>query len=191
MPWLNREEDLRSQENTNEEIAKKIKTGIIETTGLTCSIGIFLNKLLAKIASDMYKPDGLTILTEGDIETKVWPMPIRKLYGVGPKTEEHLKRVGIETIGQLAALPVEKLIDHFGNSYGYYLYDASRGIDDSPLVTHWEPKSISRETTFQEDVKNWQVIAGTLADLTREVVADMRKHGYKAKKSDIGSVDQP
>ena len=191
MPRLNREEDLSSQENTNEEIAKKIKTGIRETTGLTCSIGISLNKLLAKIASDMYKPDGLTILTEGDIETKVWPMPIRKLYGVGPKTEEHLKRVGIETIGQLAALPVEKLIDHFGNSYGYYLYDASRGIDDSPLVTHWEPKSISRETTFQEDVKNWQVIAGTLADLTREVVADMRKHGYKAKKSDIGSVDQP
>ncbi|MBA4424165.1 MAG: DNA polymerase IV, partial [Syntrophus sp. (in: bacteria)] len=166
---------------TNEEIAKRIKTGIQETTGLTCSIGIAPNKLLAKIASDMQKPDGLTILTEADIEAKVWPMPIRKLYGVGPKTEGHLKQIGIETIGQLAALPVEKLIDHFGNSYGDYLYDASRGVDDSPLVTHWEPKSLSRETTFQEDVRNWQVIAGTLAGLTREVVADMRKNGYKAK----------
>ncbi len=173
--------DLSALSETNEEIAKRIKTGITEATGLTCSIGISLNKLLAKIASDMQKPDGLTILAEADIETRVWPMPIRKLYGVGPKTEEHLRHIGIETIGQLAALPLEKLIDHFGGSYGYYLYDASRGNDDSPLVTHWEPKSISRETTFQEDVKNWQVIAGTLADLTREVVADMIEHGYKAK----------
>jgi DNA polymerase IV len=173
--------DLSILSDTNEEIVKRIKTGIQETTSLTCSIGIAPNKLLAKIASDMQKPDGLTILTEGDISTKVWPMPIRKLYGVGPKTERHLKQIGIETIGQLAALPVEKLIDHFGNSYGDYLYDASRGVDDSPLVTHWEPKSLSRETTFQEDVRNWQVIAGTLAGLTREVVADMRKNGYKAK----------
>jgi DNA polymerase-4 len=173
--------DLSILSDRSEEIAKQIKTGIKETTGLTCSIGIAPNKLLAKIASDMQKPDGLTILMESDIETKVWPMPVRKLYGVGPKTEGHLKRIGIETIGQLAALPVEKLIDYFGNSYGEYLYDASRGTDDSPLVTHWEPKSLSRETTFQEDVRNWQVIAGTLANLIREVVADMRKNGYKAK----------
>ena len=78
-------------------------------------------------------------------------------------------------------MPLEKLIEHFGNSYGQYLYEASRGIDDSPLITHWEPKSISRETTFQEDVKNWQVIARTLAELTKEVVADMRDEGYRAK----------
>ena len=173
--------DLSALSQTDEAIARRIKTGIKEATGLTCSIGISFNKLLAKMASDMQKPDGLTILTDTDIETRIWPMSIRKLYGVGPKTEEHLKRIGIETIGQLAALPVETLTDHFGNSYGYYLYDASRGCDDSPLVTHWEPKSISRETTFQEDVRNWQVIARTLADLTREIVADMKEQGYKAK----------
>jgi DNA polymerase IV len=173
--------DLSALSDTDETIARKIKIGIGETTGLTCSIGISPNKLLAKIASDMQKPDGLTILAKEDIETRLWPLPIRKLYGVGPKTEEHLKRVGVETIGQLAVLPVETLVDRFGKSYGCYLYDASRGNDDSPLVTHWEPKSISRERTFQEDVKNWQIVAGTLADLTREVVADMKGQGYKAR----------
>jgi DNA polymerase-4 len=165
----------------SENIVSKIKNGIKEKTGLTCSIGIAPNKLLAKIASDMRKPDGLTILQENDIEDKLWPLPIRKLYGIGPKTEAHLKKIGIETIGQLAAFSLETLIGHFGNSYGQYLYDASRGIDESPLITHWEPKSISRETTFQEDVKNWQVIARTLAELAREVVADMQDEGYRTK----------
>ena len=155
--------DASAVPGTSEIIAAKIKTGVKEKTGLTCSIGIAPNKLLAKIASDMRKPDGLTILHENDIEDKLWPLPIRKLYGIGPKTEAHLKKIGIETIGQLAALTLENLIEHFGNSYGQYLYDASRGIDDSPLITHWEPKSISRETTFQEDIKNWQTIARTLA----------------------------
>ena len=173
--------DASAVPETPEIIADKIKTGVKEKTGLTCSIGIASNKLLAKIASDMRKPDGLTILNENDIEDKLWPLPIRKLYGIGPKTEAHLKKIEIETIGQLASLTLENLIEHFGNSYGQYLYEASRGIDDSPLITHWEPKSISRETTFQEDVKNWQSIARTLAELAREVVADMRDDGYSAK----------
>ncbi len=173
--------DVSEVSEVMENIVAKIKSGIKEKTGLTCSIGIAPNKLLAKIASDMRKPDGLTILNESDIENKLWPLPIRKLYGIGPKTETHLKKIGIETIGQLASLTLENLIEHFGNSYGQYLYDASRGIDESPLITHWEPKSISRETTFQEDVKNWQVIARMLADLARDVVADMQDEGYQAK----------
>jgi DNA polymerase IV len=173
--------DLSEIPDTHEEIADRIKTGIRKNTGLTCSIGIAPNKLLAKIASDMQKPDGLTILAIDDIETRIWPLPIRKLYGVGPKTEAHLKEAGIETIGQLAALPLENLLGRFGNSYGHYLYDASRGMDDSPLITHWEPKSMSRETTFQDDVKNWQVIARTLADLARDVRTDMKEHGYQAR----------
>ena len=78
-------------------------------------------------------------------------------------------------------MTIEKLIEHFGNSYGQYLSEAARGIDESPLVTHWEPKSFSREVTFQEDIKNWQVIAKTLAELVKEVLIDMRHHGYKAR----------
>ncbi|MCG2741127.1 MAG: hypothetical protein L6300_12960, partial [Syntrophaceae bacterium] len=117
--------DVTDIPETNEEITGRIKAGIKEKTGLTCSIGIASNKLLAKIASDMQKPDGVTVLTEADVETKLWPLPVRKLYGIGPKTEEHLKGINIETIGQLAALPLEKLLEHFGNSYGQYLYEAA------------------------------------------------------------------
>lgn len=129
----------------------------------------------------MKKPDGVTILTGQEIETRLWPLPIRKLYGIGPKTETYLTGMGVDTIGQLAALSLDNLLEHFGKSYGGYLYDASRGIDDSPLSTHWEPKSISRETTFQEDANNWQTIAGTLADLAREVTTDLAGHQYRAK----------
>ena len=173
--------DVSELTDTSENIVTRIKAGIKEKTGLTCSIGIGANKLLAKIASDMQKPDGLTILNEEDIESRLWSLPTRKLYGIGPKTEAYLKNIGIETIGQLASLTIEKLIEYFGNSYGQYLFNSSRGINESPLITSWEAKSISRETTFQKDVQDWQVIAKTLAALTKEVVSDMRDSGYKAK----------
>ena len=173
--------DISDEAGANESIAEKIKTGIHEKTGLTCSIGIAPNKLLAKIASDMQKPNGLTILTEADIESRIWPMPSRKLYGVGPKTEEHLKQMGVTTIGELAALPLDSLVRSFGASYGQYLFEAARGIDESPLITHWEPKSFSREHTFQTDISHWQTIAKTIAELTQEVVSDLARKGYTAR----------
>ena len=173
--------DLSENERHAEEIAREIKKQILDETGLTCSIGIAPNKLLAKIGSDMQKPDGLTILVEDDVSARIWPMPARKLLGVGPKTEGHLKEMGIDTIGQLAALPLERLTGEFGQSYGRYLYDASRGIDDSPIVTHWEPRSMSREMTFETDVRNWQVIAKTMAELTKDVVKAMRDDGYRGR----------
>jgi DNA polymerase-4 len=173
--------DISKEADTNQAISEKIKAGIYEKTGLSCSIGIAPNKLLAKIASDMQKPNGMTILTEADIESRIWPMPSRKLYGVGPKTEEHLKKMGISTIGQLAALPLHSLVQNFGVSYGEYLFEAAKGIDESPIVTHWEPKSFSREHTFQQDVSNWQTIAKTIAELTQEVVSDLARKGYSAR----------
>lgn len=173
--------DISSIDRPSEEIAREIKKRIKDETDLTCSIGIAPNKLLAKMASDMQKPDGLTILTEDDIRSRIWPLSVRKLWGVGPKTEAYLKEKGVQTIGDLASLSLDRLIEEFGESYGNYLYEASKGIDESPLVTHWEPKSISRETTFQRDVDNWQVIAKTLADLTREVVTSMKEEGYQGR----------
>ncbi|MCG2722025.1 MAG: DNA polymerase IV [Thermodesulfovibrionales bacterium] len=136
--------DISEIDKPSEEIAQQIKKRIKEETGLTCSIGIASNKLLAKIASDMQKPDGLTIIKEEDIESRIWPLPVRKLWGVGPKTEESLKEVGINTIGELASMPIDRMVESYGQSYGHYLYEASRGIDESPLVTHWEPKSGTR-----------------------------------------------
>ena len=173
--------DVSAVPETNERLAAAIKAGIRERTGLSCSIGIAPNRLLAKIASDMEKPDGLTILTMADVERRLWPLAIRKLYGVGPKTETALKAMGIDTIGQLAALPPEDLLQRFGKSYGRYLHDAALGIDESPLVTSREPKSMSRERTFQTDIANWQSIARGLAYLTRDVVDDLKDHGYKAR----------
>jgi DNA polymerase-4 len=174
--------DISSIDKSSEEIAKEIKRRIKDETDLNCSIGVAPNKLLAKIASDLDKPDGLTIITEEDIEKRIWPLPARKLWGVGPKTEAYLKeKMGIKTIGELAALPLERLIEEFGQSYGSYLYEASRGIDESQLVTHWEPKSISKETTFQKDLDNWQLIAKNLVELTQDVVATLKEEGYRGR----------
>ena len=173
--------DLSDRDRSSEEIAKGIKNRICEELGLSCSIGIAPNKLLAKISSDLEKPDGLTILAKEDIPSRIWPLPVRKLWGIGPKTEAYLKGLGVQTIGDLASLSRERLIGEFGRSYGEYLYEASRGVDESPLITHWEPKSMSQETTFQSDVRQWQVIAKTLVDLTRDVVQDLKGRGYQGK----------
>jgi DNA polymerase-4 len=119
--------DISSIDKSSEEIAKEIKRRIKEETDLNCSIGIAPNKLLAKIASDLDKPDGLTIITEEDVERRIWPLPARKLRGVGPKTETYLKeKMGIKTIGELASLSLERLVEEFGQSYGSYLYEASK-----------------------------------------------------------------
>lgn len=173
--------DISSIDRPSEEIARDIKKRIKDETGLTCSIGIAPNKLLAKMASDMQKPDGLTVIMENDIQTRIWPLSVRKLLGVGPKTEAYLKEMAVQTVGDLASLSLDRLIEEFGQSYGSYLHEASRGIDESPLVTHWEPKSISRETTFQRDADNWQVIAKTLAELTKEVVINLKEEGYRGR----------
>ena len=173
--------DITDIDMESEEVAKKIKERIKKEVGLTCSIGIGPNKLIAKIASDMKKPDGLTIISEEDIKGTIWPLPARKLWGVGPKTERRLNEMGILTIGDLASVPLESLTEEFGKSYGNYLYESSRGVDESPVITYWEPKSISRETTFQIDTDNWNVIAKNLAELTRDVVDAMKESGYKGK----------
>ena len=173
--------DITNIDMESEEIAKKIKDRIRKEIGLSCSIGIGPNKLIAKIASDMKKPDGLTIISEGDIKSMIWPLSVRKIWGVGPKTEIRLNEMEILTVGDLASVPLESLTEEFGKSYGNYLYESSRGVDESPVITYWEPKSMSRETTFQQDTDNWNVIAINLAELTRDVVDTMKESGYKGK----------
>ncbi len=173
--------DITSSEESSEAIARGIKEKISSSLGLTCSIGIAANKLLAKIASDLEKPDGLTIIKPEDIALRIWPLPVRKLWGVGPKTEEHLKRIGIHTIGQIASAGLNVLVREFGASHGHFLHRASRGIDDRPIVTHWVPKSSSRETTFQHDIADPKIITKTLLKLADRVTEDLRKDGFKAR----------
>jgi DNA polymerase-4 len=173
--------DLSAASEDPAWIAGEIKRRILASTGLTCSIGIGPNKLIAKIASDMEKPDGLTILGDGDISARVHALPVRKLLGVGPKTEQALTSMGINTIGDIAAADSAFLVSHFGDSFGSYLHRASLGLDESPIVTTWEPKSMSRETTFQKDLGKWQEVAKNLAELSREVADDLQRSGYRAR----------
>ena len=174
--------DISHAELTPSALAQEIKHRIRTATGLNCSIGIAPNKLLAKIASDMDKPDGLTLITAKDVKERIWPLPVRKLIGVGPKTEARLRELDVSTIGDLAAVPLEDLVARFGPAHGAYLQRAARGIDDSPLVTHWEPKSLSRETTFEVDVSDGQILDETLTQLTRVVVLRMKREHYRCRR---------
>lgn len=173
--------DISRNPLPSNEIARRIKSDIRKATSLTCSIGIGPNKLVAKIASDLNKPDGLTIVLQQEVERLLGPLPVRKLHGVGPKTEARLGDLGIQTVAQLRELALSELVDRFGASYGNYLFQASRGIDDRPLVTSWKRKSIGRERTFQKDLRDWQEIARNLAGLTKKVFHDMNSRGLKGR----------
>jgi DNA polymerase-4 len=172
--------DISAAREDPRAIAQAIKSSLRKHTGLTCSIGIAPNKLLAKLASDMDKPNGLTVLSADELKRRVWPLPVRKLWGVGVKTEAKLANLGVTTVGELASLREETLIAHFGTAQGRYLHRAARGIDERPLVTHWEPKSFSHETTFQRDTGDWTTIEAVLRTLTEELVARLRDGGYRA-----------
>lgn len=173
--------DVTEMPGSPEDIARAIKEAIFRETSLTCSVGVAPNKLLAKIASDMKKPDGLTVIREDEVQKVLDPSPVRKLWGVGPKTEARLRAESITTVGDLRGLRLDALVGRFGNSYGRYLYEASRGIDESTLVTEWKRKSISREETFERDLSDWQDIARELAAITREVVEDMASEGIRGR----------
>ena len=134
------------------DLAQRLKQAVHEATGLTCSIGVTPNKLLSKLCSDLDKPDGLTLLTMDDIPTRIWPLPVSRINGIGPKASARLASLGIDTIGQLAAADPAWLIDTFGSHYGQWLHEAAHGRDERPVVTWREPKSLSRETTFERDL---------------------------------------
>lgn len=173
--------DISQLGASSEEIGRSLKARIVRDTGMTCSIGIAPNKLLAKIASDLDKPDGLTILSPEDVPTRIWPLDARKIPGIGPKADERLAAMGIRTIGELATAPLERLARQFGTSMAGFMHVAAHGRHDSPVVTVREPKSRSRETTFQGDVSDWQEIARTLARLSARVAEDLRLRGYAGR----------
>lgn len=166
---------------TPEEIGRKLKERIRERLGLTASVGIGPNKLVAKIASDLEKPDGLTIIGPEEVEARLAPLPARSVWGVGKVTAERLKSIGIHTLGQLAAAPEELLAGHFGANWGVELKLRARGIDDSPVVTGWEPKSLSREETFEKDTTSQLDIKRELEWMAADLDGRLKEHGYKAK----------
>jgi DNA polymerase IV len=162
-------------------LARLIQKSILQATGLTCSIGVAPNKLIAKMASEFNKPNGISVVYAEDVQTKIWPLPVRKINGIGPKSEVKLHKLHLHTIGDIAAQSRDWLVDNFGQAYGTWMHDAAWGRDDRPVVTQSEPVSMSRETTFERDlhaVRDRAELGAIFTDLCTRVAEDLQRKGY-------------
>lgn len=161
-------------------LAEKLKARIKNEIGLTASVGLAPNMFIAKVASDLHKPDGLTICEAGQEKTFLAPLPIKKLWGVGPKTEAHLQKLGFTTIGQVAQCAQKILAEKLGK-WGAHLWELANGIDERP-VEDWGPrKSISQEHTYDQDVADPKIVEQTLWRIAEGVSADMRRMELKGQ----------
>ncbi len=173
--------DLTELAGETRALGQTLKQRIVEATGLTCSIGIAPNKLLAKIGSDLEKPDGLTILRAADVEPRIWPLPVRRINGIGPKASARLNDRGIATIGDLARHDAAALIGRFGPNYGRWLHEVAHGRDERPIVTESEPRSRSRETTFERDLhplRDRAELREIFTRLCEQVAQDLQRRRY-------------
>ncbi len=173
-----------AHDDAGRAIGSALKAAVRERTGLTCSIGITPNKLLSKLASELDKPDGLTLLGQGDVPARIWPLAARKVNGIGPKAAAKLSSLGIETIGDIAGADPAFLLAHFGRSFGAWLHEASHGRDERPVVTSSEPKSISRETTFDRDlhaVRDRAELGAIFTELCEQLAGDLARKSYAAR----------
>ncbi len=159
------------------EIAREIQNNVREKEGLSCSIGVGENKLVAKIASDFQKPNGITVVLPNSTRRFLQNLPVRKLYGVGKRTEEVLRGLTITTIGELAAYDKQRLMSYFGK-WGIYLHLLANGIDASTVEEGDDMKSIGREITFDEDTDDYPTIEQTLVLLADDVCNEAVHQGY-------------
>jgi len=157
-------------------LAERIQERIEEQTGLTASLGVAPNKLVAKIASDLEKPRGLVIVEPDEVRKFLHPLEVKRLPGVGPKMQESLRRMGIVRIGQLAELPRERLEERFGE-WGADLWRKARGIDESVVSDGGEAKSIGHEHTFDVDTDDYELVRSTLMHLCEKTARRLRKAG--------------
>ena len=162
-----------------EAIGQAIKKRVLDEVGLVVSVGVASNKLCAKVASDLRKPDALVVVPPGGEAAFLAPLPVSRLWGVGPQSRQALADYGVTTIGQLAALPDATLRRRFG-SHGAELAQRARGIDRSPVIPSQAPKSIGHELTFDRDVVDPARLEATLLDLAESVATRLRAHGLAA-----------
>jgi DNA polymerase-4 len=173
--------DLSDVPGDTREVAAKIKNAVNDATGLTCSIAVAPNKLLAKIGSELDKPNGLTLLTIDDIPIRIWPLEVRKINGIGPKATTRLAAIGIRTVGELAAADPSVLQSHFGLNYAAWLARVAQGIDEREVIVESEPKSMSRETTFERDLHprhDKPALTAAFTALCVRVADDLQRKGY-------------
>lgn len=176
--------DVTMRREDGEALARRLQADIRDGLGLPCSLGVATNKLVAKIANNMGKagatrsapPNAITVVPPGTEAAFLAPLPVRELWGVGPKTAEALARLGIRTIGDLARWHESDLRQRFGK-HGADLAQRAKGIDDSPVEPESETKSVSKETTFARDVRDGQVLRRTLRQLSEEVGRRLRQEG--------------
>lgn len=166
-------------------LALQLQSAVFDATGgMTCSIGLSQNKLTSKICSDLHKPKGITVVRPGDFQRIIWPLAVGKINGVGPKSQVKLAAMGVHTIADLAAVKREFLIDRFGESYGQWLHQSAHGIDPREITLFSEPKSISRETTFEHDMhirRNREQLSAVLLQLADRLAADLRRKHCRAR----------
>ena len=164
------------------DAAKRIMNEIKNRLGLWCSIGIAENKFLAKMASEMKKPLGITELWEDDIPIKLWPLPVKAMYGIGGKTAEKLNHMGIQTIGELAKLDIDLIVKTFGK-YGNEMYLHANGLDNSPVLARMadDMQSIGRSTTLPEDISDIERAKLILMELADDIGMTARRHDKKGR----------
>lgn len=190
--------DLTELEPDSLSLARALKAAVRDATGLSCSIGISPNKLLSKIASDLDKPDGITMIGEGDLEARIWPLSVGSINGIGPKAQQRLARLGVHTIGELAVTALAVLAAEFGERYARWLLEVSHGRDERPVVVESTPKSVSRETTFDRDLhvrRDRDELGRVLDALCERVAGDLtrkdlagRTIGVKVRFDDFRTV---
>lgn len=167
------------------DLGRRLKAAVTQATGgMTCSVGLSENKLTSKICSDLQKPDGLSVVRPGQFQEMIWPLPVGKINGVGPKAQEKLKAMGVNTIAQLAAQPLELLRERFGESYGLWMHESAHGIDRREVSLFSEPKSISRETTFENDMhvrRQRDQLTQVLVHLADKLAQDLARKQRLAK----------
>lgn len=165
-------------------LARKIKREVLSKQGLTCSIGVAPNKVIAKIASDINKPDGLTVVRPEETESFLHPLCVSRIPGIGKKTQPMLEDIGINTIGKLAMADVQFLISRFGK-YGLVMHQLANGIDIRQVKEKEEVKSISTEDTFDEDISDPELITGVFCELTGKVHAELTKKKFRFRTVSI------
>ena len=160
------------------EIGQQIKQAVRDEIGLVVSVGVAPNKFLAKIASDLKKPNGFFVVE--NVQEFLDPLPVERLWGVGKQSSKVFEKLGIRTIGQLRQWPIETLKSRFG-SQGEHLWQLAHGIDDGPVVPEREAKSISHETTFEQDIDDIEILRAFLVELTEQVAWRLRRHELKGR----------
>ena len=186
--YLDVTQKVRGSFEAAEDYAQKMKNDVKHQVGIVLSVGVGPNKLVAKIAADTRKPDGLTVVKPKEIQHFLSPLPVNRLLGVGRKTTAKLDELGIETVGELARYDVQRLIDVFGKKLGVYFHNAAKGVDNEPVQETGEAESISRISTLKENTRDLMVVLQKTDRLIKDICKDVVQRNISFKQIAVVAV---